>query len=342
MQLILTIVAVTTPFAAELTERLRTLVLRRQQARPYLLDHPGERKGHIQPTPHLGGVAVSLSTLAAVSGGLFISQIAIHFKVGILIIVSGAIAMLGLMDDLRQPFGPLARLTLEAIGASIVVFVIGMPLLSGILAVVWIVVITNSFNLLDNSDGAMGTVAIVTATGLAIYAGAQGRIELALLLSALAASLGGFLLHNWHPAQIFLGDCGSLFTGFVLSSGSVLLHSTEPLDRAASALLAFCLVATVDTALVITSRRRARKSVFLGGRDHTAHRLQLLGLSVPGSAALLGLVALLGVAVALLIDFLHVPPYAFLPVALAVIVAMARLLGIPAYDGDSMIVRTMR
>ena len=110
--------------------------------------------------------------------------------------------------------------------------------------VAWIVVLTNSFNLLDNMDGAAAGIALGTGPFLALLALATGRRELAVLLIAVMAGCAGFLVHNWAPARIFMGDSGSLFLGYVLATSALLTCATgsdttsAPLTVAACALLA--------------------------------------------------------------------------------------------------------
>jgi UDP-GlcNAc:undecaprenyl-phosphate GlcNAc-1-phosphate transferase len=315
---------------AVLTGLLRALALRWGRTCAGLLDRPAGHKAHTRPIPHLGGVAVVVGTLGAVFSGSWTGQGFLGREVGTLLMAGAAVAVLGLVDDVR-PLGPRARLVVETGAAGTVAYGSGLGLVTGALAVLWIVFVTNAFNLLDNSDGAMGTVAALTALGLAICAITEGRTGLALLLCVLAAALTGFLLHNWHPARIFLGDCGSLFTGFVLSSAAVLLHTGHTPARTTGALLAFTLVVTADTALVLVSRHRQGRPLLLGGTDHIAHRLRLLGLTVPGTAVVLGVIAFVGTLIGLLIHHAWLPPSAVLPVAGAAVLACGSMLRVPVY-----------
>ncbi|MDG4864951.1 undecaprenyl/decaprenyl-phosphate alpha-N-acetylglucosaminyl 1-phosphate transferase, partial [Streptomyces sp. T-3] len=222
-------------------------------------------------------------------------------------------------------------LVVEAVAAGVVVHGSGLSPAAGVLAVGWIVLITNSFNLLDNSDGAMATVAVVTALGLALCAAAEGLPGLALLLTVLAASLAGFLTLNWHPARIFLGDCGSLFTGFLLASAAVLVHTGHDALPSAVGLFALTAAATADTLLVVLSRRRAGRPVLLGGTDHIAHRLRRLGFTVPGAAVVLGALALVGALTGVLVHRGAVGPHWGTPLAGAVVLVIWALLKVPAY-----------
>ncbi|GAA1358212.1 MraY family glycosyltransferase [Streptomyces beijiangensis] len=304
--------------AALLTEGLRALAVRTG-----VLDRPGAHKGHTRPTPHFGGVAVVTATLTVAAIGPWDVPVP-------LLAAGGAVALTGLVDDLR-PLGARPRLAVETGAAAVVAYDTGLTLLTGVLAVGWIVFVTNAFNLLDNSDGAMGAVGAVTALGLAPCAVAADRPGLAVVLCLLAAALGGFLVHNWHPARIFLGDCGSLFTGFVLASAAVAVHAGSTPAQAAGGLLTLTLVVTADTALVVASRRRAGRPLLLGGTDHIAHRLRRLGLTVQGAAVVLGLAAAAGTGAGILIHRGVLPPSAALVFVAGALLAVVRLLKVRVY-----------
>ncbi|MFG3285459.1 MraY family glycosyltransferase [Streptomyces sp. NPDC048111] len=285
-------------------------------------------------TPHLGGIAVALATLGVAVAGPLLGVAALGDGVAPLLAAAGAVALLGLIGDLR-PLGVRVRLGVEAAAATAVVTLAGLSPGAGVLAVVWIVFVTNAFRLLDNSDGAMGAVAAVTALGLAVCAIADGRPGHGLLLSVLAAALTGFLVHNWHPARIHLGHCGSLFTGFLLASCAVTVHAGAPGARTTAELFALTLLVLTDTVLVLLSRRRAGRPLLRGGGDHIAHRLRKLGLTTQGSAVVLGGAALAATLVALQVHDGRVAPVAVLPLALLVPLAVVLLLRVPVYGPAS-------
>ncbi|MBC9714414.1 undecaprenyl/decaprenyl-phosphate alpha-N-acetylglucosaminyl 1-phosphate transferase [Streptomyces sp. TRM66268-LWL] len=316
--------------AAVLLTALLTRFVRVLALRTGLLDRPGARKAHSRPTPHLGGVAVAAGTLAVSCTG--------YAPLGPgterLLWAASALALLGLVDDLR-PLGARIRLVVETVAAFVVVYDTELTPLAAACALVWIVFVTNAFNLLDNSDGAMGTVGVVTALGLALCAAAEGRSGLALVLTVLAASLGGFLGHNWHPAKIFLGDCGSLFTGFLLASAAVTVHTGHETLPTALGLLTLTVVVTADTALVVVSRRRAGRPLLMGGTDHTAHRLRRVGFTVPGAAVVLGAVAFAGTLTTFLMHRGVAGPSAATPLLLAVIGGLWALLKVPVYGAQA-------
>ena len=120
--------------------------------------------------------------------------------------------------------------------------------------------------------------------------------SVAALLVALSAGCAGFLVHNWHPAQIFMGDAGSLFLGFVISSATVMICDTGDFSRdfdlsRGSGMLLMTFVPVVDTCTVMLSRQRAGYRWNQGGKDHIAHRLQAIGLSTTHTAILLSVTA---------------------------------------------------
>ncbi|WP_406343716.1 MraY family glycosyltransferase [Streptomyces sp. NBC_00648] len=286
-------------------------------------------------TPHLGGIAVAVGTLAAVGAGPVLGLAALGDGVGPLIGAAGAVALLGLAGDLR-PLGARVRIGVQTAAATVVVALAsGLSPGPGALAVLWIVLVTNAFSLLDASDGAMGTVAGVTALGLAVCAIADALPGLALLLSVLAASLTGFLVHNWHPARIVLGHCGSLFTGFLLASATVLVHTEADPARAGASLFALTAVVLADAVVVLVSRRRAGRALAEGAADHIAHRLRRGGLTVQGTAVVLGLAALAGTVTALLVHDGRLAPPAVLPLALGAVVAVVLLLRVPVYGDEA-------
>jgi UDP-GlcNAc:undecaprenyl-phosphate GlcNAc-1-phosphate transferase len=280
---------------AVLTEAMRRVAIRYR-----LVDQPRADRIHVVATPYLGGVAIAGGTLAAAVAVAHpgVSQALAIFVAG------AAVSILGLVDDLRT-VSPNVRLIIECVAAiGLVAVGVHMDLLvgGGMIAgwinaactVIWIVVITNSFNLLDNMDGAAASIAFASCPILAVLALATDQRAVAALLIALSAGCAGFLVHNWHPAQIFMGDAGSLFIGFVISSATVMVCDTGGFSRAsfsavAAASLLMTFVPVVDTCTVMLSRQQAGYRWNQGGRDHIAHRLQAIGLRTTHTAILLSL-----------------------------------------------------
>jgi UDP-GlcNAc:undecaprenyl-phosphate GlcNAc-1-phosphate transferase len=203
----------------------------------------------------------------------------------------------------------------------------GVP--GGLLAIGWIVVASLAFKGLDHVDGLAGTVGVVTAFGAGACAAAEVLDGLAVLLSVFAAALTGFLMHNWHPARIGLGACGSLFTGFLLSSSLVLTRAGYGLGPSAAVVCCFGAVALADAVLVVLARWLARRPLLRRGPDHLAHRLRRLGLTPPGSVVLLGAGSFSTVLVGVLVHTGWTGEEAVLWVAGGALVAVGVLLRIP-------------
>ncbi|MFJ4969949.1 MraY family glycosyltransferase [Streptomyces sp. NPDC088755] len=293
---------------------------------------PGARRSRTGVVRRLGGapVVVGVGTAAAAGWGLGAAG---GSGRAVTAVLTGAaiVAGLGLVHDVR-PLGVPLRMAVQTAAATLAVCLAGLPPVAGVLAVIWIVLVTNAVALLGTCDGVLATVGAVTAAGLLACAALDGRWGLALLPAVLLAGLLGFLLHNWRPARIRPGACGSLFTGFVLAASGALIHAAAPPERAAwAALPVLATVALADTALVLASRLRASRPLLRGADDHITHRLRRVRVTVPGTAVVLGLWAGVPVAVGALVyaGVLHpvlalVPPVASAPAVLA-------LLRIPAY-----------
>ena len=271
---------------AALTTAALVPVARKLAYRFRIIDHPRPGKAHSVVTPYLGGLAIAP---IAVLASLFLPQ----WKAEAVVIVCAAmiVAAVGLVDDIRS-LSPLPRLVVEVVAAS-AVYAVGarVQLFGGpadyLLTVGWLVVLTNSFNLLDNMDGCAGLIAVVMASGLAIAAGLEDQVLVGGLAAVVAGACLGFLPANWHPASIFMGDTGSLFLGFILGTISLKLRFPVGHGESISALLLLSGPVLFDTTLVVLSRVRAHRPIYIGGTDHTSHRLLRLGVPVPAVAALL-------------------------------------------------------
>jgi len=239
-------------------------------------DVPVGYKGHLNPTPYLGGAAVV--TALILSATLFGHAASAFWP-----IVAGALVLwgLGTLDD-RIAIGPLPRLAIEvavagglfAAGAGWSVF--SSDVLNLALTVVFVAGVVNAYNLMDNMDGATGAVALVSAAILGMLAAAHGDAALGAIALALAGACAGFLPFNLaSPSRIFLGDGGSMPIGFMIAATIMSLPASGRLSWALIP-LAVVLVGlpALDTALVIVSRKRRGVGICTGGRDHLTHRLR--------------------------------------------------------------------
>jgi UDP-GlcNAc:undecaprenyl-phosphate GlcNAc-1-phosphate transferase len=280
-------------------------------------DQPNPQKLHQLPVPYLGGVAIALTAL-------LVSAFMRGWKAEATVILLGAalVAAVGLVDDLRNlTMAP--RLATEVVAALLAastgarVHIFGNEL-DWVVTVVWLVVVTNSFNLLDNMDGAAGTVASTTAVGLAIAAGIQGQWLVGGLAAVVAGSCMGFLIHNWHPAKIFMGDAGSLFVGYLLAAIALKLRFPTNQISGVAAVVLFTLPALFDTTVVVIARFRSGRPILQGGTDHTAHRLLRRGLSTHRVAVLLGLTCCVTSALGIAVGQGALAPVSAVPPVLAI------------------------
>jgi len=287
---------------------LLTPLMLKVAIRRSLLDAPDARKAQTSPVPYLGGVAIVLAFATTVlAAGLVTDP---PSGLGALAAVLGAglvLALTGLADDLRG-LSPYLRLAVE-IGAGVVVYATdpgitlpGPRWLDLLVTVVWVVGVTNAFNLLDNMDGLSAGVATIAGTSFCLIAALNGQFLVAALSAAVAGCASGFLRHNFHPAKIYMGDAGSLFLGFLLAFLAVRLKLADAPQTVALFVPVFVLgVALLDTTLVTFNRLRHHRSPMQGGRDHISHRLVWVGIPVPVSVGLIyALAASLGFLAVLL------------------------------------------
>jgi UDP-N-acetylmuramyl pentapeptide phosphotransferase/UDP-N-acetylglucosamine-1-phosphate transferase len=274
-----------TPLVARLSRRLR------------VMDQPGPRKVHTTAVPRLGGVSLVIVTVVMVAAAM-----ALDNRIGdalrhvgtpleVLAVTALAVFAVGLIDDIRG-LGVGSRLAVE-FAAAIVLAACGVRIdsisvgqwgtvtfgwMAWPLTVFWIVGVTNAVNLIDGLDGLAAGISAVACGVVAALAIASGNIVMAVLMLALLGGLTGFLVFNFHPARIFLGDCGSIFLGFVLAASSVLC-ATKTATLVGLGLPALALgIPIFDTLFSIVRRALERRSVFSPDRGHIHHRLLAMGL----------------------------------------------------------------
>ncbi len=259
---------------------LLTLGVRAFAPRMGLVDLPREDRWHRRPVPRLGGVAIFLGFVAPL---LLFAGPGSDEAPPALLAGAAFVFLVGLLDDLR-PLENRPKLTLLILSAFLPVllgvrFEILPPLLGVPLAAFWILGATNAFNWLDNMDGVAAGVAVIAAAGLVVLS-LDGAVHVALPALLLGASALGFLLHNFPPARIFMGDCGSGFLGFTLATLAVLGSHLNVGGVLLTVLVPGLILAVpiFDSAMVAVLRLLHGRPLFQGGRDHPAHRLVTLGL----------------------------------------------------------------
>jgi UDP-GlcNAc:undecaprenyl-phosphate GlcNAc-1-phosphate transferase len=259
---------------------LLTPVFGRLATRLGVLDHPAENKFHQEATPYLGGAAVGLSLVLV--GGVGTGASA---QLLILLAAGAVLGILGLADD-RAHVSPLIKLAVE-VAAAVALWSVGIRaglfhnyFLDLALTVFWVVAITNAVNMLDNMDGLSSGVVAIAAGGFFVIAGGRGEYLVGALALAVAGASIGFLRYNFPPARIFLGDAGTLLLGFLLAALGLKLDmgGENGLIRAAVPILLLG-VPIFDMALVVMARLLSGRKFYVGGTDHTSHRLVAMGLS---------------------------------------------------------------
>ncbi|QKW28565.1 undecaprenyl/decaprenyl-phosphate alpha-N-acetylglucosaminyl 1-phosphate transferase [Streptomyces seoulensis] len=284
----------------------------------------------VRPVPLLGGVAVVASTCLVAAAGGWTGAAPLGAGVGRLLAAGAGVAVLGLVADVWRLSNRILLVGTAVAAAFVVPYdETGVP--AGLAAVAWIACVAAAFRGLDHADGLAGTVGVLTAFGAGACAAAELMDDLAVLLSILAAALTGFLMHNWHPARIAFGACGSLFTGFVLAASAVLVRTGYDAGPTAAALFGLTALASADAVLVVLSRRLAGRPLRRRGPDHLAHRLRRLGLTPPGATVLLSVAAFATVLVGVLVHTGWLAPTGALWAAGAVLAAVLGLLRVRVY-----------
>ena len=255
---------------------------------------PEAEKWHDTPTTLLGGVAIFIggAMVLAISGGLSAFPARVWAGAGILFVT-------GLVDDLWG-LGPVAKLTTQLGSAALVLsakllFAPSAPVwISGPLTVVWVLGLTNAVNLLDAMDGVAASITVLAAVFLGLVAGVQDLGALVVATAALAGATAGFLVYNVAPARIFMGDCGSLFLGYVLAVLGLGVQGAGGIMGSPLVPVLILAVPIFDTTFVSITRLQRGQPVTHGGTDHTMHRLVRLGWSERHAPLLLCSGGLLG------------------------------------------------
>jgi UDP-GlcNAc:undecaprenyl-phosphate/decaprenyl-phosphate GlcNAc-1-phosphate transferase len=267
-----------------------------------LIAHPTGERWSEHATPTFGGIGLFLGLAAGIGAAIAAGGVNAHQE--LLGVLAGAalLFLAGLIDDVRSL--PVAVKLAAQFGAGAIALAMGLSVqivsndvLAAAIGLLWLVGMTNAFNLLDNIDGLAGTLATIAATFFAIDAVTVHKERLLLVL---ALSLGlaclGFLPFNFRPgrqAAVFMGDSGSQVLGFTLGALG-LATSWKVAETTVATLLLPILVLGVpilDTALVAAGRMVEGRPVHQGGKDHASHRLVRGGLSQHRTVVLLAAIA---------------------------------------------------
>jgi UDP-GlcNAc:undecaprenyl-phosphate/decaprenyl-phosphate GlcNAc-1-phosphate transferase len=302
-----------------------TALVRHYSPRLGLMDHPGERKVHSTVIPRSGGIAIfwsmalPLGVFVALAGLLeqpslshqlpqtlrvHVPGLLAHRPLAlVLLLATLAIHLLGLRDD-RKSLSASVKLFWQLLIAAILVvageiiqpggFRIltildhlfpGGVWVSGLLSVIWIVLLTNAFNFLDNMDGLSAGVAAICAVMFFIAALLSGQWFVCGLLLIYLGAVLGFLYHNFPPANIFMGDCGSMVLGFFLAALTIRTTYYSGSGRWYAVLmpLMVTVVPLYDMVVVCLVRIRRGRSPMKGDTNHFSHRLARHGFSRRGA-----------------------------------------------------------
>ncbi len=301
-------------------------------------DHPVGRKDHARVTPLLGGLGIYAAFMAVLAGGLlmvhwagvtenshaFLALLGRQRPVleaafpKLLALVAGATILLiiGIIDDIRGiNFSPAIKFVAQIIAAAIAAgggahsSFLPSLWLNIAFSVLWIVAISNAFNFLDNMDGLSAGIGLICGGIFFWLTASQGQYFSALLFILMVGSLLGFLWYNRYPARIFMGDVGSLFTGYMfgaltLTSSYVVADSTSLLPVIVPIVVLG--VPIYDAVTVILIRIHERRPVYVGDQCHISHRLLHLGMSRNQAVLFVHLICIAIGMSALLLPYLSV------------------------------------
>ncbi|UCC22050.1 MAG: undecaprenyl/decaprenyl-phosphate alpha-N-acetylglucosaminyl 1-phosphate transferase [Planctomycetota bacterium] len=261
------------------------------------MDKPDVRKVHSSPIFRTGGVAIFISVMclfipAVFSQGIFGLKLhSIKADTFALLAASTFMFLVGLVDDVKN-LRVSSKLAAQLIAALCVcyfgvhphslelpgIFTLNIGWIAWPLTIFWIVGVTNAVNIIDGLDGLATGISAIACGVIAVLAVHSGQPVKAVLMVALLGSLTGFLFFNFHPAKIFMGDCGTMFLGFVLASSSIMCAAKSQ-SLVALALPAVALgIPVFDTLFSMLRRFLQRRSIFAPDRDHFHHKLLDLGL----------------------------------------------------------------
>lgn len=289
--------AVTLGISSALIPYFRNVAIKFQ-----IVDYPNQNhKTHVSPIPYLGGLAILLPicVIPNIVVGVILGNV--NQSVNILATLTPALvlALTGLIDDIRNISHKIRlfiQITASTIAASLlissgnIIQLTENELLNVSLTAFWIVLMTNAINFFDNIDGGAAGIVFITTFLLFIVSAEKSLSSMDIFLIVISSSLFPFLFWNFKPARIYLGDCGSLFLGFMIA---VLLLQYEPYVnskiQSIGFVLFFAAAPIIDCTVAIASRLRRKIPITNGGRDHLSHRLVAAGLTKTNATLMLWL-----------------------------------------------------
>ncbi len=270
------------------------------------VDHPSDRRIHREPTPRLGGLGILAGFLVPVLYFLPEDSAARALVCGaILITALGAIDDIWGLSPAVKLCGQIACATVP-IAAGLTIDHITIPFLGAgdlgaaqyPLTILWFVALMNMINFIDGMDGLAAGITGLGATTFAILAASLGRAAPAIMAAALAGACAAFLVFNFHPARVFMGDSGSMLLGFVIAGVAISGVMKTTAAIAVVAPLLILAIPILDTSFVILKRLKHRLPIYSADRSHFHHRFFAIGwgqrktvLALYGWCALMGAVA---------------------------------------------------
>jgi len=247
------------------------------------------RRVHDHPIPRFGGIAIFCGILAG-----FIALMPLSRQVLGLLIGSGFIVLVGIIDDLKG-LKPMVKLMLQVVAAVILwvsdIRVTGLtnpftanfvtfPMwISCLITVIWVVGITNTINLIDGLDGLAAGITFIASCAVAYTAYYKHMNETFALVLSIAGACLGFLIYNSYPAKIFMGDAGSMMLGFLMSSVSLIGIAPSKSAMLFSTIVPILVLALpiFDTAFAIVRRVINHKPIMQADKGHLHHRIMAMG-----------------------------------------------------------------
>ena len=295
-----------------------------------LMDEPVDRSMHTAKTPTLGGVGMFITfTLTLITAGMFLNlPQADLLKLLSLLAATITLMFLGIKDDLLG-LAPRKKFIIQAMAAALVIVLtdvriascyglLGLEelpyLVSVIFSIFVFLAVINAYNLIDGIDGLAGTIAIIVSTSFGTFFFLNGRYLMLAVSFALIGALIGFLRYNLSERRrIFMGDCGSMFVGFLLAYQAITFlefnaKEVTPYTIKVAPIMAMAILSfpILDTVRVFIIRMAKKRSPFSADRNHIHHRLLDLGHSHKKATLILAIINILVIALAFLIKDLYI------------------------------------
>lgn len=331
--------------SAALTLAVRTFATRFQWA----LDSPnGKRRMHSKPIPRVGGIAVYATFMSGLILAVFLNLLpeADVFRLKWIAGTATIIFLLGLWDDLH-PLSPMVKFSVQG-SCAVLLYLSGVrithidllvpgdlfrPVASMAATVFWILLITNAFNLIDGLDGLSAGSAFFSTITILVVSMFHALSTASILAVVLAGAILGFLRFNFNPASVFLGDCGSLFIGFVLSAMAIAWSEKSSAVLAVSIPVLSFGVPILDVLLAMVRRFLRGDPLFRPDADHIHHKLIRRGLSQQSAVFVLYAMSLGFGALSILVTRFRVgTPFVVAAVFVVAAMILFGVLGYPEFN----------